>query len=391
MPARSIFVANKQQYRLDSNKLPSLILLQADIAYDNTHANTREATVQDIVRCVGTRTVAIGIALGLALDVVCAPVPHAQAQNFILGYSTAFLQDSFEVAQADSVIASARKAGLKTLPVANANGDPGKQITDFHNLIAEGARGILFVARDSEAIVPALDFAATKAVPAVSIDMGPAGGKVAMVVRADNIRMGEDACKLTGKALGGKGSVLSLMGDQATVNGRDRTSGFATCMKKDFPDIKLIERPTYWETDKATSIAQTVVTSTPDLGAIYMQSDGVMLSGVLNVLKSAGKLKPIGDPHHIFLVSIDGTPLAMRKIRENLLDAAISQPLNLYVKWGLYYLRNAIAGKHFTPGPTDHNSRIEIVDGNPMDLLSAPIVTRANVDDANLWANAAKS
>ena len=211
-----------------------------------------------------------------------------------------------------------------------------------------------------------------------------------MVVRADNIRMGEDACKLTGKALGGKGVVLSLMGDQATLNGRDRTSGFSNCMKKDFPEIKLIEQPTYWATDKATSIAQTVVTSTPTLGAIYMQSDAVMLAGVLNVLKSAGKLKPVGEPGHIFLVSIDGTPLAMQKIRENQLDAAISQPLNLYVKWGLYYLQNAVAGKTFAPGPTGHDSRIEMVNGNPMDLLPAPIVTKANVDDPALWANATK-
>ena len=36
------------------------------------------------------------------------------------------------------------------------------------------------------------------------------------------------------------------MGDQATQNGRDRTSGFADCMKKDFPDIKVIEQPTNW-------------------------------------------------------------------------------------------------------------------------------------------------
>jgi ABC-type sugar transport system substrate-binding protein len=287
-------------------------------------------------------------------------------------------------------MAEGKKAGFKTLPVANANGDPGKQIADFQNLIALGAQGILFVARDSEAIVPALDFASGKKVPVVSIDMGPAGGKAAMVVRADNIRMGEDACKLTGKALGGKGTVLSLMGDQATLNGRDRTSGFSACMKKDFPDIKLLERPTYWAADKATSIAQTIVTSTPDLGAIYMQSDAVMLAGVVNVLKTADKLKKVGEPGHIFLVSIDGTPFAHQKIREGLLDAAISQPLNLYVKWGLYYLQNAVAGKSFSAGPTDHDSRIEIVNGNPMDMLPAPTVTAANVDDPSLWANGVK-
>ncbi|HEY4044952.1 MAG TPA: substrate-binding domain-containing protein [Rhodopila sp.] len=146
--------------------------------------------MQDTLRGQRARTVATGVAFGLALCVALAS--HAQAENFTLGYSTGFLQDPFQVIQADSVMASGKKAGLKTLPVANANGDPGKQITDFHNLIAEGAQGILFVARDSEAIVPALDFAASKHVPTVSIDMGPAGGKAAMVVRADNVRMGED-------------------------------------------------------------------------------------------------------------------------------------------------------------------------------------------------------
>jgi ribose transport system substrate-binding protein len=346
--------------------------------------------MQDTARGLRARTFATGLTLGLALGVGLTFSHNAQAQNFTLGYSTGFLQDPFQVIQAESVIASGKKAGLKTLPVANANGDPGKQISDFHNLIAAGAQGILFVARDSEAIVPALDFAASKNVPTVSIDMGPAGGKAAMVVRADNIRMGEDACKLTGKALGGKGIVLSLMGDQATLNGRDRTSGFANCMKKDFPDIKLIEQPTYWATDKATSIAQTVVTSTPTLGAIYMQSDAVMLSGVLNVLKSAGKLKPVGEPGHIFLVSIDGTPLALQKVREGALDATISQPLDLYVKYGLYYLQAAVDGKTFAQGPTDHDSRISQLNGNPMDLLPAPIVTKANADDAKLWGNQVK-
>lgn len=325
----------------------------------------------------------LGVALGTSF------AAHAQ-QKFTLGYSTGFLQDPFQVIQADKVMSEAKAAGLKTLPVANAANDAGKQIVDFHNLISEGAQGIIMVARDSDAIVPALKFAESKKVPVVAIDMGPAGGKAAMVVRADNIRMGADACHLTGKALGGKGVVLSLMGDQATLNGRDRTNGFADCMKKDFPDIKVIAQPTYWQAEKATAIAQTIVTSTPDLGAIYMQSDAVMLPGVLNVLKTAGKLKKVGEPGHIFLVSIDGTPFAHEKIREGLLDAAISQPLNLYVKWGLYYLEGAIAGKTFAAGPTDHDSRIEMFNGNPMDMLPAPTVTKANVDDPSLWANGVK-
>ncbi|MBV9222180.1 MAG: sugar ABC transporter substrate-binding protein [Methylobacteriaceae bacterium] len=314
----------------------------------------------------------------------------ARADSFTMGYSVGFLTDPFQAIQVDLSMQGAKAAGLKTLPVANANGDPGKQITDIHNLIAQGVQGIILVPTDSDAIVPALNFAASKNVPVVSIDIGPAGGKTAMIVRANNLRMGEDACKWLAKAVGGKGTVLSMMGDQATTNGRDRTTGFDDCMKKNYPDIKVIEQPTYWKTDKATAVAQTVVTSTPDLAGIYMQSDSVMLAGVLNVLKSAGKLKAVGETGHIFLISIDATPFALEKIREGMLDAAVSQPLNLYVKYGLEYLQAAVAGKTFKPGPTDHDSTIVDYKGNPMDLLPAPVVTKEQASDPGLWGNQVK-
>ncbi len=326
----------------------------------------------------------------LAAAVISSEAGAQAPKPFKMGYSVGFLTDPFQAIQVDLTVAAAREAGLEVLPVANANGDAGRQITDFHNLISEGAKGLITVPTDSDAIVPALKFAAGRSIPVVAIDIAPAGGKVDMIVRADNTRMGEDACHLIGRQLGGKGTVLSMMGDQATTNGRDRTAGFAACMKADYPAIKLIQQPTYWKTDKATAVAQTVVTSTPDLAAIYMQSDSVMLAGVLNVLKSAGRLTKVGETHHIMLVSIDGTPLALQRIRDDLLDAAISQPLDLYVKYGLRYLQAAVAGQTFPAGPTDHDSRIVDYKGNPMDLLPAPTVTKANAADPALWGNKAK-
>ena len=119
------------------------------------------------------------VAFGAGVALALAASAQAQ-QSFTLGYSTGFLQDPFQVTQADRVMTEGKKAGLKTLPVANAANDAGKQITDFHNLISEGAQGILLVARDSDAIVPALNFAESKNVPVVAIDMGPAGGKAVM-------------------------------------------------------------------------------------------------------------------------------------------------------------------------------------------------------------------
>jgi ABC-type sugar transport system substrate-binding protein len=312
---------------------------------------------------------------------------NAEGKGYKLGISMPFLGNTFMVIQANLLEKGAKAAGIDALPVANADRNPGKQISDFHNLIALGAKGIVVIATDSEAVIPALKYADEQRVPVVSLDIGPAGGKAAMIVRANNYKMGDEACMATGKALKGKGSALSLMGDLATINGRDRSAGYRDCLAKNFPDIKLIEKPTYWKSDVATTVTQTVVTATPDLGAIFMQTDGGMTSGVLNVLKSAGRLKPVGEEGHVFLVGIDGAPQALNAIREGWLDLSISQPLDLYVKYGFDYLQAALDGKKFALGPTDHNSEIVLFNGNMMDLLPAPLVTKVNVDDPSLWGN----
>ena len=56
-----------------------------------------------------------------------------------------------------------------------------------------------------------------------------------MVVRADNRAYGEKACQFLGAKLGGKGKVVMLQGDLASINGRDRTEAFNDCMKTELP------------------------------------------------------------------------------------------------------------------------------------------------------------
>ena len=112
-----------------------------------------------------------------------------------------------------------------------------------------------------------------------------------------------------------------------------------------------------------------------------------MIAGVLNVLKNADKLKKVGEPGHVFLVGIDAAPQALDAVRDGWLDVSISQPLDLYVQYGLEYLQAAVDGQKWEAGPTEHNSEIVIFNGNPMDLLPAPLVTIENVDDPSLWGN----
>jgi ribose transport system substrate-binding protein len=334
---------------------------------------------KSFVQCIGTTVASVAMLASLST--------FAAAESPKVGYSAGFLTDPFQSVLVEGTLDQSKSSGLAVLPASNANGDAAKQITDVRNLVAAGAKLLIVNPTDSRAIVPALDFAKEKNIPVIAVDAAPAGGTVYMIVRADNIKMGEQACDAMGKALNGKGKVLSLMGDQATTNGRDRTVGFDDCMKKNFPNIKVIEQPTNWKPEKAASITQTILTSNPDLNGIYAQSDSVMLQGVLSVLKSAGKLAPKGDPKHIAVVTIDGTQTALKNIREGYVDAAISQPLDLYIKHAVFFAHQALN----SPGAAgDVKANVVALGSNKMDLIPATVVDQKNVNDSSLWGNAKK-
>jgi simple sugar transport system substrate-binding protein/ribose transport system substrate-binding protein len=99
------------------------------------------------------------------------------------------------------------------------------------------------------------------------------------------------------------------------------------------------------------------------------------------------------------VVSNDGIPEELKDIDAGLIDATVSQPADLYAKYGLFYAKAAIDGKTFQPGPTDHDSTIiKVRDGVLEDQLSAPLVTADGApvggietvrsDDPGLWGNA---
>ncbi len=324
-----------------------------------------------------------------ALIAAIASLAEARASGETVGYSAPFLFAQFEVILQDRTATEAKKAGLNLLNPTNADNDSGKQITDVRNLVGAGAKGLIVVANDSKAIIPALDYAASKNVPVVSIDIGPDGGKLYAIVRADNRGMGRIACTEMAKAIGDSGKVLSLQGAFSSINGRERSEGFHDCMTKEHPKIELIERPTDWDATKQAAALQTVLTANPDLRGLFQQSD-YALSPTLNVLKQAGRDAKVGETGHVYDISIDASPQALDLVRAGALDAAISQPLDAYATYGVKYLRDALAGKALALGNTDHGSEVIEFNGNKMDLLPAVLVTKANVDDPALWGNQTK-
>jgi ABC-type sugar transport system substrate-binding protein len=284
-----------------------------------------------------------------------------------------------------------------TLKTTNSQNDVAKLTSNVQALISQGVKAVAMAPQDTAAVAPVLDQLENRKIPVVTVDTRPDSGKVYMVVRADNRAYGEKACQFLGAELGGRGEVVMLEGDLSSINGRDRTEAFDSCMKKDFPGIKVYGEATNWDGATAAQKLQTDLTAHPGVKGVYMQSS-FALSGTLQVLKQKGLLVAPNDPRHVFVVSNDGIPEELSDIAAGKIDATVSQPADQYAKYALYYLKAALDGKTFKPGGTDHGSTIiQVRPGVLEDQLSAPLVTAdggtyggtASVrsTDTSLWGN----
>ncbi|MBN6053521.1 sugar ABC transporter substrate-binding protein [Nonomuraea sp. RK-328] len=276
------------------------------------------------------------------------------------------------------------------MPPTNSQNDVAKLVSNVQALVGQGAKAIVMAPQDTGAIATTLQQLENKKIPVVSVDTRPDKGKVYMVVRADNRAYGTRACEFLGEKLGGKGKVVQLMGSLSSINGRDRAEAFRECMKTKFPGITVFEEPTEWEGSKAASMLQTRLEQNPDIKGIYLHAGGVHLAPTLQVLKQKNLLVPPTDPKHVFVISNDGIPEELEAIRKGEIDATVSQPADLYAKYAMFYAKASLEGKTFKAGPTDHDSTIIQLPNGLEDQLPAPLVTKDNVDDKNLWGNQVK-
>jgi ribose transport system substrate-binding protein len=309
--------------------------------------------------------------------------------TFSIGHSVTSQTDPYRVVLAQQVERFGAEAGLDLRTPVDANNDPAKQITDIQTLISGGVDGIVMVVLDSAAIKPALDRAADAGVPIVVIDQAPDAGEVAMIVRGDTVLMGRQACEQMGEQMGGSGKILELLGDLDGIVARERTQGFNDCMEELYPDIEVIQRPTYWQQEEATNAARAVLSSDPDVDGIFLASDSAMLPGVVTVLERLDRLHPAGHPDHVVMATIDGSPFSHEQVRAGIVDAVIAQPLPGYAEAAVRYLRAVLDGQTFEPGPAEDGNRIEEMGENLSVVLPTTVVTSENVDDPDLWGNLA--
>jgi hypothetical protein len=157
------------------------------------------------------------ILLGLAAS--------ASAQDSAtIGYSVGTVMDQFQAADQAGILAQAKAAGFNMLPPVAASFDVGKQTTDFHTLIGRGDKGVIFVASNSSALAPALEYAKQHNVSTIAVDNTVVKGPVSMIVTGDNTSHGPARLRGDGRASQGQGKSARTPG-RSFVWRRRRANG----------------------------------------------------------------------------------------------------------------------------------------------------------------------
>ena len=263
-----------------------------------------------------------------------------------------------------------------------------QQISDVKTLISQGVQALIVNPADSSAIAPALDYAKSKHIPVVTVDVAPDQGSVYMIVRADNVAYGSKSCDYIATHAGGPGTIAMVEGDLTSLNARDRAQGCNQVIQQKYPNFQVKAYETKnWDTKGAVDNATTALTAIQNLRGIYVHWS-VPEDGIIAAEQSKGVFSTVGSSNHIPLVGNDGSPHECDLIRAKQLDATIDQPADKYAYYAVYYAKQAISGAKYSAGQsTDHGSSIVTVAGNLEDALAAPIIEQSNVSDSSMWCN----
>ena len=110
---------------------------------------------------------ATALLAGAALSLTMAASALAEGKTIGVSWSN-FQEERWKTDEA-AIKAAIEKAG-GTYVSADAQSSPAKQLTDIESLIARGAKGLIVLAQDSDAIRPAVEKAVAEGIPVVGYD-----------------------------------------------------------------------------------------------------------------------------------------------------------------------------------------------------------------------------
>ena len=285
----------------------------------------------------------------------------------ILGKSQT--NDVFQAAHAGARDAAAElgaKYGVKVeIEIRTPNDeDATKQAEAVDALVRRGAQGISVSCSEANTVTPSIDKAVTKGVAVMCFDSDAPDSKRFAFYGTDDFTCGQRIMESTIKALGGKGVVAILGGNQSALNLQKRVEGAKAAAAK-HPGIKLNEPGVFYHVETPEKAAEAVASAqNANPGIQGWTFIGGWPLFTTDALKWA--------PGSIKVASCDGLPAQLDYLRSGHVEALFAQD-----SYGWGYKSVEILLEKIVNGKAPENPRV-------VDPLFE--VTKANVDSfAKNW------
>jgi ribose transport system substrate-binding protein len=237
--------------------------------------------------------------------------------------------------------------------------DLGRQVALVDEMVAAGVDAIVIAPADSKALVPALRKAKKAGVVVVNID----NRLDQQVLDQENVAIpfvGPDnkaGARKVGDYLAGrlgKGDQVAILEGKTTAfNGVQRRLGFEQSMQEAGIEI-VSSQSADWETNKANTIAASMLSEHPGIKAILAANDSMAL-GAVAAIRSAGK------SGEVIVVGFDNIQAAQALVREGKVLATVDQHGDQLATFGIETALEILQRPDLTPADVE----------TPVDLITA--------------------
>jgi inositol transport system substrate-binding protein len=196
------------------------------------------------------------------------------------------------------------------LTIVDAANDSAKQTGQVENFLAQGMDAVVILPVDTAATGPMTKAVVKAGKPLVYINRLPSNLPKGVVYCGSNsIDAGIMNMEELGKAMGGKGNVVILMGELSNEAAIGRTDGIKKVIKEKFPNIKIVREQTgNWKREQGKTIMENWLASGQEIDGVASNNDEMAL-GAIQAIKAAGKQGkiPVGgtDASHDALEAMD--------------------------------------------------------------------------------------
>jgi ABC-type sugar transport system substrate-binding protein len=273
----------------------------------------------------------------------------ASGKKHTIGVSFDLL-NAIRQAEKSSLQSAAEAAGY-SIVFNVADQDAQKQASQIQDLIStKKVDAVIVIAQDGQQIASSASLAKAHNVPFLAIDRAVADQQnLTFQITGDPVADGKAvATEFLAAAKTTPLKVLELVGGLTDQNAIGRRDGFNAALAGQ-PNITIASQvPTDWNPTQALDGTSNALQKDPTINAIYSPSD-FLLPSVQSALTAANRLAPIGDPKHVFMVTIDGDQNGCKAMQAKTLDADIATPVGDFGKQAIAAITTALGGQPVTP------------------------------------------